>query len=201
MAPATVPSRKTRKDFQRLAELRAKEAATLAKTGNHQGAYYLAGFAVECALKACIAKTTRRHEFPVDKDYAGKVYTHNLDQLLKLAHLDAQLDQDMEIRPELAKNWDLVRDWKVDSRYETSKLGGERSDSRRQLGGWSAAMDQTTLVNRDLNAGALVMEAISRTKIPITLSSGSTFRSSKSGIWSLQALGMTPKVRLKPPAR
>jgi hypothetical protein len=30
-------------------------------------------------------------------------------------------------------------------------------------------MDQTTLVNRDLNAGALVMEAISRTKIPITL--------------------------------
>jgi len=30
-------------------------------------------------------------------------------------------------------------------------------------------MDQTTLVNRDLNAGALVMEALSRTKIPITL--------------------------------
>ncbi len=124
MAPATVPSRKTRKDFQRLAELRAKEAATLAKTGNHQGAYYLAGFAVECALKACIAKTTRRHEFPVDKDYAGKVYTHNLDQLLMLAHLDAQLGQDMKIRPVLAKNWDLVRRWKVDSRYETSNLGG-----------------------------------------------------------------------------
>lgn len=30
-------------------------------------------------------------------------------------------------------------------------------------------MDQTTLVSRDLNAGALVMEALSRTKIPITL--------------------------------
>jgi len=30
-------------------------------------------------------------------------------------------------------------------------------------------MDQTTLVNRDLNAGARVMEALSRTKIPITL--------------------------------
>jgi len=73
MAPATAPSRKTRKDFQRLAELRAKEAATLAKTGNQQGAYYLAGFAVECALKACIAKKTRRHDFPADKDYASKV--------------------------------------------------------------------------------------------------------------------------------
>jgi HEPN domain-containing protein len=124
MAPATIPSRKTRKDFQRLAELRAKEAATLAKTGNQQGAYYLAGFAVECALKACIAKKTRRHDFPADKDYAGKVYTHNLDQLLMLAHLNAQLDTDMAARPLLANNWDLVRRWRVDSRYETSNLGG-----------------------------------------------------------------------------
>src|SRR5277367_1056001 len=104
MAPA--PARKTRKDFQRLAELRAKEAATLAKTGSQQGAYYLAGFAVECALKACIAKKTRRHDFPADKDYAGKVYTHNLDQLLKLAHLETQLYKDMENRPQLAKNWE-----------------------------------------------------------------------------------------------
>jgi hypothetical protein len=30
-------------------------------------------------------------------------------------------------------------------------------------------MDQTTLVNRDLRAGAMVMEALSRTKIPITV--------------------------------
>jgi len=124
MAPATLPARKTRKDFQRLAELRAKEAATLAKTGNQQGAYYLAGFAVECALKACIAKHTRRHDFLVDKDYAGKVYTHNLDQLLKLAHLEAQLYTDMEARPLLSNNWNIVRDWKVDCRYETSGLSG-----------------------------------------------------------------------------
>ena len=124
MSPATVPPRKTRKDFQRLAELRAKEAATLTKTGNQQGAYYLAGFAVECALKACIAKRTRRHDFPADKDYAGKVYSHNLDQLLRLAHLDAQLDVDMKTRPQLANNWDLVRRWRVDSRYETSRLSG-----------------------------------------------------------------------------
>jgi HEPN domain-containing protein len=121
---ASAPSRKTRKDFQRLAELRAKEAATLAKTGSQQGAYYLAGFAIECALKACIAKKTRRHDFPADKDYAGKVYTHNLEQLLKLAHLDTQLNEDVENRPQLAVNWDVVRRWNVDSRYETSKLSG-----------------------------------------------------------------------------
>jgi HEPN domain-containing protein len=125
MAPATLPARKTRKDFQRLAELRAKEAVTLAKTGNQQGAYYLAGFAVECALKACIAKHTRRHDFPADKDYAGKVYTHNLVQLLKLAHLEAELYKDMETRPLLGNNWNIVRDWGIDCRYETSGLSGK----------------------------------------------------------------------------
>ncbi len=125
MAPVAVPLRKTRRDFQRLAEIRAKEAATLAKTGNQQGAYYLAGFAVECALKACIAKKTRRHDFPADKDYAGKVYTHNLDQLLKLAHLEAQLYEDIETRPQLGANWNIVRDWRIDCRYETIRLGGK----------------------------------------------------------------------------
>lgn len=125
MAPTTPPPRKTRKDFQRLAEIRAKEAATLAKTGNQQGAYYLAGFSIECALKACIAKKTRRHDFPADKDYATKVYTHNLDQLLKLAHLEAQLYEDMKTRPQLANNWNIVRDWNVGCRYESSGLGGK----------------------------------------------------------------------------
>lgn len=124
MATAAVPIRKTRKDFQRLAELRAREAAALAKTRNHQGAYYLAGFAVECALKACIAKKTRRHEFPADAKYANKVYTHNLDELLKLAQLEAQLDKDMQANRQLATNWGVVKGWNVDSRYEISGLNG-----------------------------------------------------------------------------
>jgi hypothetical protein len=75
-----------------LAELRAKEATALARSHNQQGAYYLAGFAVECALKACIAKKTRRHDFPADAKHAGRVYSHDLTELLKLADLADQLD-------------------------------------------------------------------------------------------------------------
>jgi HEPN domain-containing protein len=45
-----------RKDFKFLADLGAKEAEVLLKSGKQHGAYYLAGYAVECALKACIAK-------------------------------------------------------------------------------------------------------------------------------------------------
>jgi HEPN domain-containing protein len=53
-----------RGDFQRLAELRLKEAKALCAAGMYDGAYYLAGYAVECAIKACIAKRTKAEEFP-----------------------------------------------------------------------------------------------------------------------------------------
>jgi hypothetical protein len=53
-----------RKDLQELSTVRPKEAAALLKAGLFDGAYYLAGYAVECALKACIAKGTQRYEFP-----------------------------------------------------------------------------------------------------------------------------------------
>ena len=56
--------RLTRRDFQRLAKLRAAEAGALVRSRKEIGAYYLAGYAVECALKACVAKATKRHEFP-----------------------------------------------------------------------------------------------------------------------------------------
>ncbi len=121
---ANLPARKTRKDFQRLAGLRAKEAIALARSRNHQGAYYLAGLAIECALKACIAKKTRRHDFPLDVKQAGKVYSHDLPELLKLANLAAPLDQEMSRNEVLAENWFVVRQWRVDCRYQTSGLNG-----------------------------------------------------------------------------
>jgi len=65
----------TRRDFQVLAGLRAEEAAILVRNRKHQGAYYLGGYAVECALKARIAKKTKRHEFPPKN--ADKFYSHN----------------------------------------------------------------------------------------------------------------------------
>ena len=88
------PTPVTRREFQRLAELRAGEALVLAKNRKEQGAYYLAGYAVECALKACIAKQTKRNEFPLKPDYARKVNSHDLEELLRLAGLDQQLQSE-----------------------------------------------------------------------------------------------------------
>jgi HEPN domain-containing protein len=114
-----------RREFQRLADLRAEEARILVRARKQQGAYYLAGYAVECALKACIAKQTKRHEFPPGSDYIRHIYTHNLEQLLREAGLDKQLDNDMRANAELAKNWNAVKVWDEGKRYVISGLSGK----------------------------------------------------------------------------
>lgn len=54
--------------------------------------HYLGGYAVECAIKACIAKLTERHEFP-DREKTQGSYTHDLVRLLKTAELDGVLER------------------------------------------------------------------------------------------------------------
>ncbi|MEA2905782.1 MAG: hypothetical protein QOI12_3169 [Alphaproteobacteria bacterium] len=66
-----------RATYQRLAELRLHEAKLLGQGGHPSGAYYLAGYAIECALKARIAAQFREHEIP-DKALVNRIYTHDL---------------------------------------------------------------------------------------------------------------------------
>lgn len=114
-----------RKDFKTLARLRAKDARTLVRSGNEQGAYYLAGYAVECALKACIARKTKRSEFPPGpQEVRDNFYTHDLRMLLKTAGLEKQLEKDMILNPALATNWNTVKGWDEQSRYSCSGLNG-----------------------------------------------------------------------------
>ncbi|HUX67063.1 MAG TPA: hypothetical protein VMV31_06215 [Terriglobales bacterium] len=112
-----------RKDFQRLARLRAREARILLRNGCIEGAYYFAGLSIECALKARIAKATCRYGF-YDKQYAQKVFTHNLEELLKLADLDRLLQADAKAQPSLAGKWNVLKSWNVESRYQLGGLQG-----------------------------------------------------------------------------
>lgn len=119
------PTPVTRREFQRLAELRAGEAFILVQNGKQQSAYYLAGYAVECALKACIAKQTKRNEFPLKPDYARKVYSHDLEELLRQAGLEQQLQNDMKLNSALAINWNVVLEWNEEKRYVLAGLKGK----------------------------------------------------------------------------
>jgi HEPN domain-containing protein len=105
-----------RNDLQKLANTRIREAKILLKAGEYSGAYYLAGYAVECALKACFAKGVQRYDFP-EKSRAGKIFIHRLPELAKLANLDTELAAATQPGSKLAGSWLLVCNWTEDSRY------------------------------------------------------------------------------------
>jgi HEPN domain-containing protein len=106
-----------RKDFQQLAAVRLREATILFQNRCWDGAYYLAGYAAECALKSCISKLTERHAFP-DKKRVNASYTHDLEELLVLADLRTTLTEAIKGVPEFGTNWRIVRSWRESSRYQ-----------------------------------------------------------------------------------
>ncbi|MCK4886717.1 MAG: HEPN domain-containing protein [Planctomycetes bacterium] len=116
-----------REELQELSRIRRKEAASLLKAKHYFGAYYLLGYSVECALKACIAKQTKKYDFP-NKDLLKKVYTHNLEQLVKVAGLKSDLDEDFKKNRTLEVNWATVKDWNESSRYTRQTTPADAKD-------------------------------------------------------------------------
>ena len=111
-------------DFQRLAQVRTREARLLLAGREFDGCYYLAGYAVEAALKACIAKATLRYEFP-DRDRANRVFTHDLARLLHEARLTTAMRGESVA---LQKKWATTLRWTVDVRYVVGKSHDEATD-------------------------------------------------------------------------
>lgn len=105
-----------RRDLQALANVRLKEARALLRAGLSDGAYYLAGYTVECALKACIAKGTQRHDFPEKKKVEAS-HSHNLGELIRVAGLEEARLEQASRSSEFRANWDVVKSWSEQSRY------------------------------------------------------------------------------------
>lgn len=114
--------RMTRKDFQDLARDRLTDAEVLHEHGRFSAARYLAGYVVECALKACIAKQTRAEEFPPTGAFVrSHCYTHDLNSLMTGAELVGELEDQIKKDSEFEKRWHLVKQWKEIQRYEHHK--------------------------------------------------------------------------------
>lgn len=106
-------------DLQLLAEDRILDAQALLDAGRWSAAYYLGGYAVECALKACVAKMTREHDFP-DLGRARGSHVHDFSTLIATALLTDELRRmtvDLTASATRA-NWQTVKDWHPRSRYE-----------------------------------------------------------------------------------
>ena len=107
-----------RSDFQQLAAMRTAEAKVLLDSRHFAGAYYLTGYAVECAIKACFAARTREFDFPPEPAVFRQLYTHDLTLLLKTAELVQPLQDELSINPKLEDSWGTVKDWNEKTRYK-----------------------------------------------------------------------------------
>jgi len=106
-----------RRSFQKLAEARLLDSKALLKAKRYDAAYYIAGYAIECALKACIAKRTRLYEFP-PRD-TRVFYSHEIEKLLNLAGIEKSFQQERANDAILSQQWDFVKNWKPsDRRYD-----------------------------------------------------------------------------------
>jgi HEPN domain-containing protein len=101
--------------LQRLALRYSFDAQVLLDGGRWNSAYYLAGYAIECGLKALIARQVKAGTVPSRK-FMGDFYSHDLNNLVKFARLSNDLDA---ASPELRESWNLVvRNWSSEVRYD-----------------------------------------------------------------------------------
>lgn len=131
-----------RSDLQTLADLRVEDARLLLDAGRFPAAYYLVGYAVECALKACVAKQIKEHDFP-DKKLIEDSYTHDLEKLLRISGLRSQFDRRVAADKPFEVNWTTVKDWNESTRYDVTiaevkarDLFNAVTDSKAGVLGW-----------------------------------------------------------------
>lgn len=104
----------TRAQFQVRGSQMLADAQTLLDAGRAANAYYLAGYAVEMALKAVIARRFTAEDLP-DRRFVSEVHTHDVSILLKLAQMQNALNAG---GLPLQRSWATVSGWSERSRYE-----------------------------------------------------------------------------------
>lgn len=107
----------TRADFQQLADVRLAEAKALLDLGMWDGAYYLAGYAVEIALKACVIKKLMATDAFPERRFSDQCYTHDIEALFKTAGLKPDWEAATAADPDLRDNWLIAKDWSEQTRY------------------------------------------------------------------------------------
>ena len=107
-----------RSEWQQLSAERIEDARTLLAGAKWSGAYYLAGYSLECGLKSCVlAYIERTGIIFEDKKYSEKCWTHNIEDLLGLAGLAVERDRAVGANVAFSQNWAVAKDWSEKSRY------------------------------------------------------------------------------------
>lgn len=107
----------SKRSLETLAQTRLDDAVHLFEMSRYSAAYYLTGYAVELGIKACIAGVFQANVIP-ERSFVNAVYSHNLDDLVGLAGIKRQLEEDMSNDPQLSAAWATASRWNEASRYE-----------------------------------------------------------------------------------
>jgi len=106
-----------RTDLHAIALAKLDDARLLLEHGRWSSSYYLGGYALEIALKACIARTIEAETIP-DRRFINDIFVHDLAKLVTLAGLKNALDARKDGDPAFWANWALVTQWRPEVRYE-----------------------------------------------------------------------------------
>jgi hypothetical protein len=110
-----------RRELQALSDERVRDAQALLNARQWSAAYYLVGYAVECALKSCVLHHIEKTgELFSEREYLkqlSKCWTHDLTALIQLARLEKDLGQAQAVNPALGRNWATVQNWNETARY------------------------------------------------------------------------------------
>jgi HEPN domain-containing protein len=109
-----------RVQWQQFAEKWLVDAKVSLDDRRWHAAYYLAGYAVECGLKACIlVRLTATPEVIFEnRKFGENCWTHNVMELVKLADLERTRVADSAVNRALKMNWVVVKDWSEQARYK-----------------------------------------------------------------------------------
>lgn len=94
-----------------------EDSILLSNSDRWSNAYYLAGYAVEMGLKACIARRFVSEAIP-DKKFVLAIHTHSLRDLIALAGLKSELRTLEDKDSHFAAYWGIAAQWIPESRYE-----------------------------------------------------------------------------------
>ncbi|MCA9102809.1 MAG: HEPN domain-containing protein [Planctomycetales bacterium] len=125
-----------RNEWQQLATDRLQDAEILLDNGRWQAAYYLAGYAVECALKSCIVRYVQANAEVIFKEpgYQNKCWTHNLDVLIERTGFEGDLKDEIANNADFGGYWGVVSEWTESSRYNSQITETEAKDLYAAIG-------------------------------------------------------------------
>jgi HEPN domain len=112
-------------ELQRMAEERIQDAKALLDAGRWEFAYYVAGYAVECALKACMLRRMIYTGWIFDEGVKklDECRTHEFVKLIQIAGMMGELNDSLKASAAaidgFVTNWETTNEWNVTSRYES----------------------------------------------------------------------------------